>query len=601
MEGTKTLEVKAAHDREAMRKIQRGDEDTNDEKDKPVLEHRISTGASPPSFLQQRKVNSRGYDSSPIPHRKNRTAHLRSLVAIQPFSEKGKNGVIFCANRQLSAPVKPAPKSFAEAFGRLAKAGMSTGFLHKRDHHHLEEVSGHKHDHAATNFLHQNFKWVIPFVCVSFFLTKTWQPLLLQWNRINGRYPFAPTSSIWVSRIILTGFFLIWMLVDKDASKSIMFSAKEWRMSIPFIGVSVCTVGNVLSIYLTVEYLGAGQYAVLKNLNLVLTAILIYFWLAKTVTPTQWSCVLVITLATFIFRIQVFDDGGMNAGYIFVLLGVVFSTLEGILLQLVTKRLPEMSFQRQSFYYHFYSMILSFILMITYDYETVFYKTLGPFHGWNYKLVVYLVCIVPLVSMKHAVAGMASAIMVKLIVAATTVSTFIFSILWFGTETSPTKYLSALIICVSLVCYQLEGNRVAADIGFKLHFVHGRIKPDNYEEIERGGEEEEDSEAKNENLNPLESKDASVKNDHAIAILDDHKREDNELPKAKNLHILRRRGQREEDNEKYVVIQCSKCRADVCKFPTVQNVDKWVSMVPSSTAAAAATTTTNNNNTDTKL
>eukprot|EP00466_Bigelowiella_natans_P002507 jgi/Bigna1/146336/aug1.112_g21044 len=278
------------------------------------------------------------------------------------------------------------------------------------------------------------------------------------------------------------------MLVDKDASKSIMFSAKEWRMSIPFIGVSVCTVGNVLSIYLTVEYLGAGQYAVLKNLNLVLTAILIYFWLAKTVTPTQWSCVLVITLATFIFRIQVFDDGGMNAGYIFVLLGVVFSTLEGILLQLVTKRLTEMSFQRQSNANILIDAVVfrkngkleivflrrenSTGLPITaelggYDYETVFYKTLGPFHGWNYKLVVYLVCIVPLVSMKHAVAGMASAIMVKLIVAATTVSTFIFSILWFGTETSPTKYLSALIICVSLVCYQLEGNRVAADIGMQ--------------------------------------------------------------------------------------------------------------------------------------
>jgi len=380
--------------------------------------------------------------------------------------------------------------SLSKAFSKAAVAGFGTGFLIKNDDCPAtaraktpREVEKEEEAEAAGNYIQENYKWVIPTVCTAFFITKTFQPILLQWNATDaGRYPFAVTSSIWMSRIILTLFFGVLLLIEEDS-----ISRVEWRASIPFIGVAVCTIGNVLAIYLTVEFLGAGPYAVLKNLNLVLTAILIYAWLKRPVTPAQWSSVAIITLATFIFRISVFSGQDANVGYIFVLMGVLFSTLEGILLQIVTAQLPDMSFQKQSFFYHFYSLVLSSILMIAYDYDTVFYEPAGPFHGWNYKVVVYLICVVPLVSLKHAVAGLASAIMVKLLVAGTTVSTFVFAIVIFGNKSPLTTWLAAIIICIALVAYQMEGQRLSADLAFKLTFVNGTERADDRGYFEKNG------------------------------------------------------------------------------------------------------------------
>ncbi|GAB5361432.1 hypothetical protein AAMO2058_000712800 [Amorphochlora amoebiformis] len=306
-----------------------------------------------------------------------------------------------------------------------------------------------KESKEAGEYLKEYYIYIIYLICISFFVTKTFQPILLQWNRINGKYPFPVTSSIWVSRIILTLFFGVWIVCDGDLP-----TKHEWRKSVPFVAVALCTIANVLSIYLTVAFLGAGTYAVLKNLNLAFTAVLIYFWLR---------------------RADALENGELNMGYFFVLLGVTASTLEGIVLQLVTKDYTNMTFQKQSFFYHFYSFLLSTVLMLSYDYEVVF--DTGPFTGWNYRVVVYLLCIVPLVSMKHAVAGLVSAIMVKIIVAGTTVSTFVFAIIIFGKTPDLIQWLSAMVICVALVCYQLERKRLQQDAMFKLDFLHGRINP----------------------------------------------------------------------------------------------------------------------------
>eukprot|EP00472_Partenskyella_glossopodia_P012424 CAMPEP_0197531082 /NCGR_PEP_ID=MMETSP1318-20131121/33970_1 /TAXON_ID=552666 /ORGANISM="Partenskyella glossopodia, Strain RCC365" /LENGTH=406 /DNA_ID=CAMNT_0043087167 /DNA_START=702 /DNA_END=1919 /DNA_ORIENTATION=+ len=396
---------------------------------------------------------------------------------------------------------------------------------------------------VAKEELQTGYWWLVPLVCTMFFVTKTFQPLLLEWNEEDGSYPFRPSTSIWASRVILTVFFGLWLLYDRDAIK-----AKEWQISLPFIPVAICTVANVLSIYLTVEFLGAGTYAVLKNLNLVLTAILIYFWLQKPVSPAQWSCVLIITLATFIFRVS-FLKGDTNLGYLFVLIGIIASTLEGILLQIVTRKLARhnMTFQKQSFFYHFYSLILSFILMITYDYETVFYTKLGPFDGWNYKVGVYLVCILPLVSMKHAVAGLASAIMVKLIVAGTTVSTFVLAIWLFDESVTVTRILSAIIICVALVCYQLEGARLTDEMALRLTFLNGRIKTDETASLAmvggNAGNSKGTMESKSGGRNPLKS--TSI---------------ERQVPSLKSMDL---------------VIQCTKCYADVCTIPTNNRMMNW--------------------------
>jgi hypothetical protein len=78
--------------------------------------------------------------------------------------------------------------------------------------------------------------------------------------------------------------------------------------------------------------------------------------------------------------------------------------------------------------------------------------------------------------MKHAVAGLASAIMVKLIVAGTTVSTFVFAVIFFNTAVTGTQYLAALIICVGLITYQLEGSRIKKKMGLKVLLRNGDLE-----------------------------------------------------------------------------------------------------------------------------
>lgn len=421
----------------------------------------VTPAHSPRAVASSRSPRS-PFSSRPSPFRK---ALSRRRVDFKSRSPKGTPS---------GAAGRRRRKSVVSAISRLAKLGMSTPMLFKdvEADENQEEEEEEMADEMDIGMLHLLVRWIVPIICIAFFVTKTFQPILLQWNRVNGSYPFAPTSSIWVSRIVLMLFFGIWCWSDGEK----FTDKKEWKQSLPFLLVSAMTIGNVLSIYLTVQMLGAGTYAVLKNLNLVLTAVLVRFWLGKIVSDAQWACVIIITLGTFIFRISVFSTGSVNHGYFFVLMGVVCSTFEGLILQIVTHRLPNMSFQKQSFYYHFYSTILALVLMLTYDYKIVFYESGGPFHGWNYKVVVYLLCVVPLVSMKHAVAGLVSAIMVKLIVAGTTVSTYLFAILVFSTSATAVQYLAAIIICVAIVAYNLEGHRIAAEMELRLQLRQGVLE-----------------------------------------------------------------------------------------------------------------------------
>ncbi len=316
-----------------------------------------------------------------------------------------------------------------------------------------------------------HFRSVILTICFSFFLLKTFQPILLDWNRENGAYPFRPSTSIWVSRIILTVFFLAWCVTGGER-----WSWREWKESLPFVLVAICTVANVLSIYLTVQYLGSGSYAVLKNFNLPFTAVVMVVWLGRNVSRTQWGSVLMITIALLIFRANVLQESEPSPGYGFVLLGVVASTYEGVLLQLASHNLSGMSFQKQSFFYHFYSMILSSVLMVTLDYDVVFMGPLGPFTGWNFKVALYLLCVVPLIVTKHAVAGLASTIVVKLINSATTVSTFVLAVVLFAESGTLVEILACVTICVGLVVYQLD-ELDSCDVEKGLELLEGAFVP----------------------------------------------------------------------------------------------------------------------------
>jgi len=291
-------------------------------------------------------------------------------------------------------------------------------------------------------------------LCVTFFILKTFQPFILDLSRdSSGQYPFQPSTTIWVSRIVLTLFFTVWCYLEEEE-----WTTNDWINSIPFAGVAICTVSNVLSIYLTIEYLGSAAYAVLKNFNLPFTAILMVLWSRRKISVVQWMCVISITLGLFIYRAEVLESSNPSLGYAFVLMGVVASSVEGILLQQTSGKLASMSFQKQSFFYHFYSFLLSTVLMIVLDYDTVFYSKYGPFTGWNYLVAVYIICIVPLVVIKHAVAGLASAVVVKLIVSATTVSSFILAIFALNEHASLVEILACLSICTALVSYQMGGD-----------------------------------------------------------------------------------------------------------------------------------------------
>eukprot|EP00466_Bigelowiella_natans_P012828 jgi/Bigna1/144477/aug1.88_g19185 len=140
----------------------------------------------------------------------------------------------------------------------------------------------------------------------------------------------------------------------------------------------------------------------------------------------------------------------------------ISSSCEGILLQIAASKLRDMSFIKQSFFYHFYSLILSSILMFGWDYNTVFGEHYGPFKGWSWIVAIYIICIVPLVVMKHAVAGLASAVVVKLIVSATTVSSFMLAMLALGETATLTEVLLCCQICVLLVTYQMGGELTEA-------------------------------------------------------------------------------------------------------------------------------------------
>mmetsp|Transcript_42447 Transcript_42447/g.68920 ORF Transcript_42447/g.68920 Transcript_42447/m.68920 type:complete len:580 (-) Transcript_42447:138-1877(-) len=300
--------------------------------------------------------------------------------------------------------------------------------------------------------------YITVILCVSFFILKTVQPFILDLSRENGVYPFRPSTAIWFSRIPLVVFFYIWCVLENET----LNNPRDWRKSIPYIFVALCTVANVLAIYLTIESLGSAVYSVLKNLNLPFTAVLMVTWARKRISIVQWTCVLAITLGLVIYEADVLKSSSPQFGYIYVLLGVVSSSCEGILLQIAASKLRDMSFIKQSFFYHFYSLILSSILMFGWDYNTVFGEHYGPFKGWSWIVAIYIICIVPLVVMKHAVAGLASAVVVKLIVSATTVSSFMLAMLALGETATLTEVLSCCQICVLLVTYQMGGELTEA-------------------------------------------------------------------------------------------------------------------------------------------
>jgi len=302
-------------------------------------------------------------------------------------------------------------------------------------------------------------------LCVIFFILKTFQPFILDLSRDkdSGSYPFRPTTTIWFSRVILLVFFLIWCYADNEE-----WSWSEWKRSVPFVVVGLCTVSNVLAIYLTIEYLGSGAYSVLKNANLPFTAVLMVTWAKKHISIVQWTCVAALTLGLMIYRADALvRTNSLSIGYVFLLVGVVASSVEGIVMQQTSTKMTDISFPKQSFYYHLYSFILSTIVMVVWDYDVVFYANYGPFQGWNYLVGVYIICIVPLVVIKHAVAGLASAIVVKLIVSATTVSSFILAVGALNESATVVEILSCMLICVLLVTYQMGGDLTAINLILK--------------------------------------------------------------------------------------------------------------------------------------
>eukprot|EP00472_Partenskyella_glossopodia_P011164 CAMPEP_0197518198 /NCGR_PEP_ID=MMETSP1318-20131121/3321_1 /TAXON_ID=552666 /ORGANISM="Partenskyella glossopodia, Strain RCC365" /LENGTH=568 /DNA_ID=CAMNT_0043068325 /DNA_START=308 /DNA_END=2014 /DNA_ORIENTATION=- len=292
-------------------------------------------------------------------------------------------------------------------------------------------------------------------LCIIFFILKTFQPFILDLSRVNGTYPFRPSTTIWVSRLILLAFFSGWCLYQPEG---LVWSRQAWREGLPYVFIAIFTVSNVLAIYLTIEYLGSAAYSVLKNLNIPFTAVLLVLWARKHISIVQWTVVIALTLALLIFRSSILDSSDPSMGYIFVIMGVIASSCEGILLQLTAADLQHMPFHQQSFFYHFYSTIFSTILMVAWDWDAVFSGPYGPFVGWDALVGVYIICIVPLVVIKHAVAGLASAVVVKLIVASTTVSSFALAVAYLGEGGSTVEILSCVQVCVLLVTYQMGGD-----------------------------------------------------------------------------------------------------------------------------------------------
>lgn len=146
----------------------------------------------------------------------------------------------------------------------------------------------------------------------------------------------------------------------------------------------------------------------MRNFDVVATAFIFKLFLKNDsdLSPSQWGNVLVITLALIIYNADALSNDDVNpVGYVFITGLVMSSSLGGVLLQRVHSETGDMSFFQQSFFYHFYSMVCGFILMITYDYQTVFYKEAGPFNGWTYRLAVYFIDILPLAIVKHACTG----------------------------------------------------------------------------------------------------------------------------------------------------------------------------------------------------
>jgi len=263
--------------------------------------------------------------------------------------------------------------------GEVTKADTGKWWGHRKRHH---TVSHNLHRAYAAQG--QKVPWsavkIVLFLCFSYFVLKTAQPLMLGWTKEGGEYPYIPSSSLWFSRVLLSVFFVCMVYYAGES-----LSADHWKLSVYYIPVSFLATTYVFCIYLSIDYLGAGTYAVLRNFYVVVTAILFRLILKKPLTASQWGNVLIITLALVIYKSDAFSSDSDPVGYIFLLGLVLSSSLNGVLLQWVHKEIESQkkctfSFFQQSFFYHFYSSWFGFLLMITYDYKTVWLEGgAGPF------------------------------------------------------------------------------------------------------------------------------------------------------------------------------------------------------------------------------
>mmetsp|Transcript_22820 Transcript_22820/g.31882 ORF Transcript_22820/g.31882 Transcript_22820/m.31882 type:complete len:500 (-) Transcript_22820:728-2227(-) len=295
--------------------------------------------------------------------------------------------------------------------------------------------------------------WILVILaCFMLFLTKTLQPIAMEWSLDDeGKYPYRPAIALLISRLMLVVVSMIPCIYHKET-----WSLQDVRQSVHYIGASACTVANAMSIFLTVLYLGAGDFAVLKNFNLPFTSLLVAF-IGQVITLSQWGCVIIITLGMLIFRASVLTEGDFSIGICFVMLGVVASSFEGVLMQRAARVLSDVSFHKHSVYFHAHTSWINLLLVLAIDYDVIFTPPKGPFVGWDYKTLVAVITMVPVQFFKVAVVGLTNAIVVKLIIAATTISTYVLAIVLFDEQATVVQLLACMVVCTGITVYQLDG------------------------------------------------------------------------------------------------------------------------------------------------
>mmetsp|Transcript_31783 Transcript_31783/g.38409 ORF Transcript_31783/g.38409 Transcript_31783/m.38409 type:complete len:341 (+) Transcript_31783:176-1198(+) len=171
------------------------------------------------------------------------------------------------------------------------------------------------------------------------------------------------------------------------------------------IPAAIYLIKNLLQ-YVIFLYVDPPSYQILKNLNIISTAILYRLFLKKHLTPVQWSAIALLALGCTIAQMTNASEKVLSAPVIGILLAVLMAFLSGaagVYTEMIMKKRPQRNVNVQNIYLYVFGIFFNVIAIFIYDRDAVAEK--GFFHG--YSPIVFVMIL------NHALSGIAVSMVMK--------------------------------------------------------------------------------------------------------------------------------------------------------------------------------------------